>query len=333
VDVERLFEPLPGDDLVEEAQFVLNNGKVAGKTELVDLIADDETRRQVAARILGVQSDDPDLRVRLLQALDSIEEQLRAEPGWIEDVPEPEPVVTHDLEATTVIRNGVQTEIAGSEFRQLVEDASRNAVVWSPEETGVQYETDTPWGSWAAADQARSYRSAYADDATWPESVTRRYWVPVVTAWNELGYPQDVLDAMLGGETELTDDVQQVLRAMEDLADVLADEPEGSIRTVAYALARKIAWRRAEIKAEEGRSPVEVLYEHICWYLGVDGTRGWDAELPSADGLRNAIETWVNKITSKKMWGSQAAAIKALVLHNASPYEARQAARAAFGRA
>jgi hypothetical protein len=112
----------------------------------------------------------------------------------------------------------------------------------------------------------------------------------------------------------------------------LADEPEGSIRTVAYALARKIAWRRSEIKAEEGRSPVEVLYEHICWFLGVDGTRGWDAELPSADGLRSAIEAWVNKITSKKMWSSQAAAIKALVLHNASPYEARQAARAAFGR-
>jgi hypothetical protein len=233
--------------------------------------------------------------------------------------------------AVTVIRNGVQSEIAGSEFRRLVEDASRNAAVWTPEETGIQYETDTPWGSWAAADQARSYRSAYADDAIWPESVTRRYWVPVVTAWNEVGYPQDVLDAMLGGETELTDDVQQVLRAMEDLADVLAGEPEGSTGTVAYALARKIAWRRSEIKAEAGRSPVEVLYEHICWYFGVDGTRGWEAELPSADGLRSAIEAWVNTVTSKKMWSSQAAAIKALALHNASPYEARQAARAAFG--
>lgn len=196
----------------------------------------------------------------------------------------------------------------------------------------ASYETDTPWGSWAAADQARSYRSAYADDAIWPESVTKRYWVPVVMAWNEVGYPQDVLDAMLGGETELTDDVQRVLRAMEDLADVLADEPEGSIRTVAYALARKLAWRRAEIKAEEDRSPVEVLHEHFCWYLGVDGTRDWDAELPSAYGLRNAIEAWGNTVTSKRMWSSQATAIKALVLHNASPYEARQAARAAFGR-
>ena len=120
---------------------------------------------------------------------------------------------------------------------------------------------------------------------------------------------------------------------MSGRVDVLADEPEGSIRTVVHALARKIAWRRSEIRAEEGRSPVEVLYEHICWYFGVDGTRGWEAELPSAEGLRNAIEAWVNKITSKRMWSSQAAAIRALVLHNASPNEARQAARAVFGRA
>jgi hypothetical protein len=41
-------------------------------------------------------------------------------------------------------------------------------------------------------------------------------------------------------------DVQRVLRAIEDRAD----EPEGSNRTVAYALARKLAWRRSEIKAE-----------------------------------------------------------------------------------
>jgi hypothetical protein len=119
---------------------------------------------------------------------------------------------------------------------------------------------------------------------------------------------------------------------MSGRADVLADEPEGSIRTVAYALARKLAWRRSEIKAEESRSPVEVLYEYIYWYLGVDGTHGSEAGQPSADGLRNAIEAWVNTVTSKRMWSSQAAAIKALVLHNASPYEARQAARAASGR-
>jgi hypothetical protein len=87
---------------------------------------------------------------------------------------------------------------------------------------------------------------------------------------------------------------------MSGRADVLADEPEGSICTVAYALARKLAWRPSEMKAEKDRSPVEVLYEHICWYFGVDGTRGWDAELPSADGLRHAIETWVSKITSKR---------------------------------
>jgi hypothetical protein len=128
---------------------------------------------------------------RYAAELDSIEEQLRAEPRWIEEVPEPEPVVTHDLEAVTVVRNGVQSEIAGSEFRQKVEDASRNAVVWSPEETGVQYETDTPWGSWAAADQSRSYRSAHAYDAIWLESITRRCWVPVVTPWNKVGYPQE----------------------------------------------------------------------------------------------------------------------------------------------
>jgi hypothetical protein len=333
VDVEWLFETLPDDDLVEEAQFVLNNGKVASKTELVDLIADDETRRQVAARILGVQSDDPDLRVRLLQALDTIEDQLRAEPRWIEDVPEPEPVVTHDLEAVTVMRNGVQSEISAAEMEQMVEAACRRAAVWTPDEDGVQFETDVPWSSWVIEEQARSCHSPFVDDRAWPKAVSP-LWADLLNSWQAAGVASDVLDALMGGEIEIPDTALWAVKEMEGLADVLADEPEGSTQTVARALAYRLAKMGVEVKREDGQLPAEALYEQICWALGVDGTRGWDSELPTADSLRRAVAAWVGKVAKAKgVWKSQAAAIRALVLERADPRAARAAARAAFSGA
>jgi hypothetical protein len=65
----------------------------------------------------------------------------------------------------------------------------------------------------------------------------------------------------------------------------------------------------------------------------VDGTGDWEPALPSADGLRPAVTQWVEKVAAKRgVWPSQAAAIRALVLHGASPREAKAAARAAYNR-
>jgi hypothetical protein len=47
--------------------------------------------------------------------------------------------------------------------------------------------------------------------------------------------------------------------------------------------------------------------------------------------MRRDVEAWVEKVMAHKgVWASQAAAIQALVLHSASPQEARRAASAAF---
>jgi hypothetical protein len=85
------------------------------------------------------------------------------------------------------------------------------------------------------------------------------------------------------------------------------------------------------VKTEPGQTPQEALYEAICWYLGVDGTYGWQPSLPSADSLRPWAEQWVEKVAAlKRVWPSQAAAVEALVLHGASPLDARRAAQAAY---
>ena len=65
----------------------------------------------------------------------------------------------------------------------------------------------------------------------------------------------------------------------------------------------------------------------------MDGTGDWEPKLPSADGLRGAVGVWVGKVAARRdVWPSQAAAIRALVLHGASPQEAKAAARAAYNR-
>jgi len=73
------------------------------------------------------------------------------------------------------------------------------------------------------------------------------------------------------------------------------------------------------------------LSEALSWALRADGSAGWEPEPPSADAMRRDVEAWVEKVMAHKgVWASQAAAIQALVLRNASPQEARRAASAAF---
>jgi len=75
----------------------------------------------------------------------------------------------------------------------------------------------------------------------------------------------------------------------------------------------------------------EVLADAFCWPLGIDGTFRWHEELPSAESLRRPVENWVARVARQRgVWPSQRAAISALVLHGASPVEARNVARVAF---
>jgi len=333
--IERLWETIPdesGED--DEPLFVLNNHKVAGTAEIVGLIVDHPDRRRIAAKVLGVQAADPDLAEQLEAALDAIADQLRAEPRWIEDRPGPAPVVTHDLEPITVIRNGVQSTISAAEMRQQVEDASRKAAVWDPEQLDAPFENDVLWGSQVEAEQDRAYRSAYADDSAWPKSITRDFWDILVGAWGQAGWAQDVLDALIGGETEIAEETQLVIDVMEVLSDAVADEPDGSVRTVARALANRVLKDGLAVKTEAGQAPYEALAETFGWYLGVDVTYGWSATLATAKGMESAVTGWVGKVTALRgVWKSQAAAVTALVLHDASPGESRRAARAAFAGA
>jgi hypothetical protein len=94
---------------------------------------------------------------------------------------------------------------------------------------------------------------------------------------------------------------------------------------------RIVVDKGVSVKTEPAQTPQEALYAVICWYLGVDGTYGWQPSLPSADGLRPRAERWVEKVTAHdSVWPSQAAAVEALVLHGASPLDARRAAQAAY---
>ena len=49
--------------------------------------------------------------------------------------------------------------------------------------------------------------------------------------------------------------------AMEILADILTDEPAGSVRTVARALANRVLKDGLKVKTEDGQAPYEVLSE------------------------------------------------------------------------
>ena len=238
--------------------------------------------------------------------------------------------MTGALDPLTVIRNGVQTVIPGDEAAELVKAASVQVAMWTPEDLEDHSETDTPWPTWVEADATRAYRSPYMDDSAWPTSVPCEVWGVLIQGWAEMGWADQVLDALTGAEVELTEAEKWVVQAMEDLADRLAGEEDGACRTVAAALARRVHALGVHVKIDDDQTPQDALYEAFAWFLGAEAA-GWEYELPTADGLRRGIEQWVEKATSAKgVWKSQAAAIRALVLHSASPQEARQAAQAAF---
>jgi len=192
-------------------------------------------------------------------------------------------------------------------------------------------ETDSPWPKRLEADATRAYHSPYADDNAWPTSVSRKVWNGVVRAWAEVGWADDVLDVLEGTEVEIGPEVKIAVDAMETLGEVLADEPDGSIRTVSRALANRLHANGVVIQHEDDQTAQDALFERICWAWGVDGTSEWEPVLPTADGIRAGIEAWMKKAVSQcGVWPSQKAAIEAVVLHGASPQEARAAARAAY---
>jgi hypothetical protein len=106
------------------------------------------------------------------------------------------------------------------------------------------------------------------------------------------------------------------------------------VRTVARALANRVLKDGLKVKTDAGQAPYEVLSEAFGWFLGVDITYGWSAVEASAEGMESAVTGWVEKVTALRgVWKSQATAVTALVLHDASPGESRKAARAAFAGA
>jgi ABC-type ATPase involved in cell division len=290
-----------------------------------------QQRLCIASKLLGIQADDSaSLRVGLLRALDSIADRFTEDGRWLEEPPEPEPIVRHGLEPTTVTRTVAGTQftetMSAAEMRETIEAASRTAVVWTPQDTEDVYETDSPWPTWLAADQTRSYRSPYQDDRAWPDAVTQGLWLEALEAWAWVDDVELALAALAGEDVYLGAAEEAVLEMMDTLAEALADVPDGSAQRVAGALAFRV-------KDLHRLADRQALYEAFCEHFGVDGTGGWEPELPSADGLRSAIETWVEKVAAKRgVWPSQAAAIRALALHGASPREAKAAAQAAYSR-
>ena len=107
-----------------------------------------------------------------------------------------------------------------------------------------------------------------------------KYWDVLAMGGSEVGWAGDVLDALAGVKTEIAEEGQQVIAAM----GVLADEPEGSARTVARALANRVLKDGLKVKTEDGQSPHKVLSEALGWYLGVDITYGWSATQATAKG-------------------------------------------------
>ena len=71
---------------------------------------------------------------------------------------------------------------------------------------------------------------------------------------------------------------------MEVLADTLADEPDGSVRTVARALANRVLKLGVKFKTEDGRTPYEVLSDALGWYLGFE-KKHRPGVSPSSQGL------------------------------------------------
>jgi hypothetical protein len=47
----------------------------------------------------------------------------------------------------------------------------------------VPHETNSPWPTWVAADGTQSYRSPYADEDRWPDSVTAELFGAILSAW------------------------------------------------------------------------------------------------------------------------------------------------------
>jgi len=335
--IEAVWESIPAspDQEPEETLFVTKSGKVASKLELVAM-ASDEAHGPFVSRLLGVQVDDPQFEVQFLQVLDKVEDMLTAEPRWLEEVPEPEPVVNHDLDDIVVTTNGVQSMITGAEMRDLVIAASRGNATWIGEgEEDSQDDDDTPWATHLAADGMRAWETATADENTWPTVVSKQVWKDTVDAWATIGWAGDVLDILDGtapesGEPRITTAVV----SLEILGDVLLDEPDGSTRIVARALANRLHANGVIIGHEDDQTAQDALFERICWLWNVDGSSEWEAALPSAESLRAPVKAWFD-ITAKArgVWPSQAAAVGAVVLHGDSPAEATTAARATFAAA
>lgn len=75
------------------------------------------------------------------------------------------------------------------------------------------------------------------------------------------------------GSAGLADYEREALTALEELAEALAGEQEGSVQVVARALANRLAAAGAVAGADDGDEHAEIGAT-LCWYFGVSDWGG-----------------------------------------------------------
>jgi hypothetical protein len=308
--IEYLLDRQDGPDEFGENLWVVRGGKVFDTLELIDAIAGHEKRAKVALHVMGCQEDD--LRVNLLKALQDLAEQS---PDWVFEPAPPEPVA--DFQDTVVVRHtefGAVEEIVPAEEVAL---ASKGNAPWIEEQFAVQYEPI--WARDWEEQRLRPVGAMAADRRSWPKEVSRELWDQVRSLIVDFKLTtQDVID-----HAKIEESV------VYELADVLLYVDDEQAMTVVRAIAR--------LTGAEGDE-----FDVLCDTFGLSSDEGWEPEEGGED-LGQRIESWLSRlpVVERRLemartnglgcYKSQMAAIRALACDGASPYEAKQAARRAFG--
>ena len=113
----------------------------------------------------------------------------------------------------------------------------------------------------------------------------------------------------------------------------MASETEKAQRTAVYILAEYLAATDLQVLSKDFESELGRSTQ-ISWRLrqhfGLGSVATWEPDGESITEER--VSSWLEAVARRyAFWPSQMAAIRALAVQGASPYEARQAARRAFG--
>lgn len=300
--------------LGNEALWRLNNDTIVSTPEAIARVMADPKRIEVALARLhdeGIEATEEELPVLLLHALTELEErEMAPAPPWT-ITPQNSGPVAQDLGPVTVTRRhrdgSVTTEtIEGDMYTELVNEASRNSVVWDDESMRVVYDD--------REEAPRSDLNPAADNLEPEQCISPRLWAQIVHVFS-------------GGNAE---NKENAVEALEVYWEQL-DPDDSSKRKALYALAEGIVsedwdntWKWG------GVTPATRVYGVLRRMLELETPGGWEPpELPGLSTLRSPAEEWVSKL-EKSCWPSQAAGIKALAFNRASPSEARVVEQEAY---